>query len=107
MDLDFILELHGIIVSAGKPKKSRLREARPPGYLFAVYDSKTQAIEYIPPEYSEVPRLLSDLLYWYNGEHDLPAPVRAAIFSYQFVTIHPFEDGNDSVHFPGVILKKI
>ncbi len=94
LDLDFILELHSIIVNAGKPKKSTLRSAMPPGTLFAIYDSKTHAVDYIPPEYSEVPQLLSDLLDWYNNDNSIIAPVKAAIFSYQFLTIHPFVDGN-------------
>ena len=56
---DFILQLHAIIYQHGtgrKPLKSRYRQATGPGVLFAVFDNKTRQPEYIPPEYSDVPR---------------------------------------------------
>ena len=65
-----------------------------PGVLFAVYDSVTRSPEYIPPEAIDIESLMSDLVAWYSNENDLPVPIKAAIISYQLVTIHPFEDGN-------------
>lgn len=93
--IDFIKELHGIInKKGGRVKKSTFRGQMPPGVLFAVYDSKTGRAEYIPPEWSELESLTKDLVEWYNKEKDIPIPIKAAIFHYQFATIHPFEDGN-------------
>lgn len=65
----------------------------PPGVLFAVYDSKTGNPDYIPPEYSDVPELLDELIEYVNTTDDHPLIV-AAVVHYQLVTIHPFEDGN-------------
>ena len=65
----------------------------PPGVLFAVYDSKTGNTDYIPPEYSDVPGLLDELIEYVNTTDDHPLIV-AAVVHYQLVTIHPFEDGN-------------
>lgn len=65
----------------------------PPGVLFAVYDSKTGNPDYIPPEYSDVPGLLDELIEYVNTTDDHPLIV-AAVVHYQLVTIHPFEDGN-------------
>lgn len=65
----------------------------PPGMLFAVYDSQTGVPEYIPPEYSEIPSLLDELVDYVNSTDDHPLII-AAIVHYQLVTIHPFEDGN-------------
>ena len=65
----------------------------PPGILFAVYDSKTGRPEYIPPEYCDIPELLNELEHYINNSDDHPI-IKAAIFHYQLVTIHPFEDGN-------------
>lgn len=42
----------------------------PPGVLFAVYDSKTGNPDYIPPEYSDVPGLLDDLIEYVNTTDD-------------------------------------
>lgn len=65
----------------------------PPGVLFAVYDSETGVPEYIPPEYSEIPALLDELVEYVNTTGDHPLII-AAVVHYQLVTIHPFEDGN-------------
>ena len=65
----------------------------PPGVLFAVYDSKTGNPDYIPPEYSDVPGLLDELIEYVNTTDDHPLIV-GAVVHYQLVTIHPFEDGN-------------
>lgn len=97
IDEGFIKKLHSIIdnSSPGKrPKESIYREPTPAGVLFAVYDSVTREPDYIPPEAKEVPYLMKDLIQWITTEHQLPIPIKAAILSYQFLTIHPFNDGN-------------
>ena len=65
----------------------------PPGVLFAVYDSETGIPEYIPPDYTDIPGLLDELVEYVNTTDDHPLII-AAIVHYQLVTIHPFEDGN-------------
>ncbi|WP_051541340.1 Fic family protein [Caldalkalibacillus mannanilyticus] len=94
---DFIKQLHSIIVKHGagrKSSKSNYRGAMPPGVLFAVYDNQTRQPEYIPPEHTEVPPLMKALVKWINTEKEIPVPIKAAIATYQLLTIHPFEDGN-------------
>ena len=65
----------------------------PPGVLFAVYDEETGRPEYIPPDYTELTRLLEELVFYVNNTDDHPLVI-AAVVHYQMVTIHPFEDGN-------------
>lgn len=94
---DFIKELHSIIVKHGvgrRPIKSSYRGAMPPGVLFAVYDNQTRQPDYIPPEHSDVPKLMKSFVKWVKTEQEIPVPIKAAIASYQLLTIHPFEDGN-------------
>ena len=94
---DFIKQLHSIIVKHGagrKSLKSAYRGPMPPGVLFAVYDNQTKQPEYIPPEHSDVPKLMKALVKWIQNEIDIPIPLKAAIATYQLLTIHPFEDGN-------------
>lgn len=94
---NFIKQLHAIIVKHGvgrNPTKSNYRGAMPPGVLFAVYDNLTRHPEYIPPEHSDVPPLMASFVEWLNTENDIPIPIKAAIATYQLLTIHPFEDGN-------------
>jgi ABC-type uncharacterized transport system YnjBCD substrate-binding protein len=51
-------------------------------------------IVYLPPEAKDVPFLMEELVAWINNPEnvDLPAPLKAGIFLYQFLTIHPYMD---------------
>lgn len=88
-----ILEVQKYVEKGASKEKIGLRCAMPPGVLFAVYDSQTGRPEYVPPEYSEIPGLLDELVEYVNTTDDHPLIV-AAVVHYQLVTIHPFEDGN-------------
>jgi Fic family protein len=88
-----ILEVQALVERGAEKEKIGLRGPMPPGMLFAVYDSQTGVPEYIPPEYSEIPSLLDELVDYVNSTDDHPLII-AAIVHYQLVTIHPFEDGN-------------
>ncbi len=60
----------------------------------AVYDSATRKAVYFPPESHEVPFLMRGLLSWLNSDRETHTILKAGIAHYQFVTIHPFMDGN-------------
>ncbi len=88
-----ILDVQKLVEKGASKEKIGLRGSMPPGVLFAVYDSKTGNPDYIPPEYSDVPGLLDELIEYVNTTDDHPLIV-AAVVHYQLVTIQPFEDGN-------------
>lgn len=88
-----IIDVQKLVEKGASKEKIGLRGAMPPGILFAVYDSKTGNPDYIPPEYSDIPELLDELVEYVNTTDDHPLIV-AAVVHYQLVTIHPFEDGN-------------
>jgi len=90
---DMILEVQAMVEKGASKEKIGLRGAMPPGVLFAVYDATTGAPDYIPPEYSDIPSLLDELVEYVNTTDDHPLII-AAVVHYQLVTIHPFEDGN-------------
>lgn len=50
----------------------------------------------LPPQAADVQRLMADFVVWIAAaqREALPAPVIAGLAHYQFVTIHPFFDGN-------------
>ncbi len=90
---ELITEVQALVEKGASKEKIGLRSEMPPGVLFAVYDSETGQAEYIPPEYSDIPDLLDELVKYVNTTDDHPLIV-AAVVHYQLVTIHPFEDGN-------------
>jgi Fic family protein len=49
---------------------------------------------YTPPKFDKVPSLIRDLLEWMDKEDEIHPIIKAGIFHYQYVSIHPFIDGN-------------
>ncbi|MBP3871886.1 MAG: Fic family protein [Faecalicoccus sp.] len=88
-----ILNVQKRIMKGSSKEKIGFRSPMPPGVLFAVYDTHTGKADYIPPEASDISRLIHELCEYVNTTDDHPLIV-AAIVHYQLVTIHPFEDGN-------------
>ncbi len=90
----FIKELHRIVIVRGRGRrgsKSEYRITECP-----VVDTVTRAIDYAPPEPGDVPVLMRELVDWLSSTTvgELSAPIRAAILTHRFLSIHPFNDGN-------------
>lgn len=90
---EMILEVQAMVEKGASREKIGLRGPMPTGMLFAVYDAETGMPEYIPPEYTDIPLLIEELVEYVNTTDDHPLII-AAVVHYQLVTIHPFEDGN-------------
>ncbi|MFV8753749.1 Fic family protein [Nannocystaceae bacterium ST9] len=88
-DEAWMRRLHACIMRGGSPGRRReLSEYRESNVRIGNF-------VYIPPAWEDVPRLMAELATWAITAIDvLPDYVFAAILAYQFVTIHPFEDGN-------------
>jgi len=87
----FIKEIHAINMKGifkGK-LRGQYREAQN-----VIMDSTTRSIVYMPPEAKEVSSLMKNLVGWFNREKDIHPVIKASVAHYQFVTIHPFMDGN-------------
>lgn len=90
LSLQFILKIHQILtvdIYEGT-LCGHIREAQN-----AIYDSNASLV-YVPPKTQDVKALLDKLLTWYKDEKYLHPLIKVAIFHYEFVTIHPFIDGN-------------
>lgn len=88
---DLILKVHNLV--SGKPltyKNSYRKDQN------VVADSVTGIIVYMPPEAKDVETLIKQMIKEFNSKDrdDIPIPIKAGIFAYEFVTIHPFWDGN-------------
>ncbi len=87
-----IKTIHSLVESEGR-KKVKPTEYRDGQNV--IRDSLSGKIVYMPPEAKDVPILMGEFVEYINTNLDIiPAPVLAAIVHYQFVTIHPYYDGN-------------
>ncbi len=88
---ELIRKLHALIFTGPRARPTPYRDGQN-----VIRDAATGAIVYLPPETADVPRLMADLVAWIGAaeREGLPAPVLAGLAHCQFVTIHPFFDGN-------------
>jgi Fic family protein len=88
---ELIRRLHALVEHGARAKPTPYRDGQN-----VIRDSATGAIVYLPPEAQDVPGLMQALVAWANQaqQDGLPVPLIAGLAHYQFVTIHPYFDGN-------------
>jgi Fic family protein len=88
----YIRKLHGLLMGGGKKrcKPTLYRDTQN-----VIRNAGSGQIVYMPPEATDVPALMKDMVDWINQHTtDIPVPIVAAVGHYQFATIHPYYDGN-------------
>ncbi len=88
---DLIQRIAGIALNGRRSKPEPYRAGQN-----VIRDSVTGGIVYMPPEASDVTGLMKALARWVDrAETDgTPVAIAAGLAHYQFVTIHPYYDGN-------------
>ena len=88
---ELIRKLHAVVMKGRRAKPTPYRDGQN-----VVRDASTGAIVYLPPEAKDVPVLMGEMVAWTRKaeKENLPIPLIAGLVHYQFVTIHPFYDGN-------------
>ena len=88
---DLIFKVHNLVCGKNLTYKNKYRDGQN-----VVEDSLSREIVYMPPEAKDVKNLISQMIYEFNSKEtkDIPIPIKAGILAYEFVTIHPFWDGN-------------
>lgn len=88
-----ILSIHKIAVSGliDKDKVGVFRKS--PVYVVNIAGGIEKKI-YTPPKFNMVEPLIDELATWMNSKDETHPIIKAGIFHYQFVLIHPFTDGN-------------
>lgn len=86
-----IKKLHAYVEGGGRKtvKPTPYREGQN-----VITDSLSGRIVYMPPEAKDVPILMKEFVDWINEDNEIPIPIKAGIAHYQFVTVHPYFDGN-------------
>jgi Fic family protein len=88
---DLIRRLHALVERGSRARPTPYRDGQN-----VIRDSASGALVYMPPEARDVPGLMASLVDWVETavSEALPVPVIAGLAHYQFVTIHPYYDGN-------------
>ncbi|MCX7003143.1 MAG: Fic family protein [bacterium] len=88
---ELLRRLHALVEKGARARPSVYRDGQN-----VIRDSASNAIVYLPPLANDVPRLMAGLVAWLKGAEkaQVPVPIVAGLAHYQFVTIHPYYDGN-------------
>lgn len=88
---NLIKKIHALVENGKNAKPTPYRPEQN-----VIKDSMTGGIVYLPPEAKDVPGLMKELVNWviWAEKTKVPVPIIAALVHYQFVTIHPYYDGN-------------
>jgi Fic family protein len=88
---DLIRRLHALVEHGKRARPSPYRDGQN-----VIRDAQTGAIVYLPPEASDVPNMMAALVNWIQRaeKESTPVPLVAGLAHVQFVTIHPYDDGN-------------
>lgn len=88
---DSIKRIHAMVMNGSRSKPLPYRDGQN-----VIRDSLTGGINYLPPEAPDVPGLMKEMAGWITAaeKEQIPAVIIAALAHYQFVSIHPYYDGN-------------
>ena len=91
IDIESIQKLHALVEKGKRAKPTLFRDGQN-----VIKETTTGLIVYMPPEAKDVPGLMDQMVRWIRKvEQDkTPVPLAAGLLHYQFVTIHPYYDGN-------------
>jgi len=97
INLKDILHIHSLVMKDLLPLE-KTGQIRPgPIYIVDMINNQ-EVLKYTGPSQSIVPKLIDNLLVWFNSSLDVLHPtLLAGIIHYEFVSIHPFSDGNGRV----------
>lgn len=88
---ELIQRLHALVETGKRAKPTLYRTGQN-----VIRDSASGAMVYLPPEAKDVSCLMSEMVRWVRKakKENVPIPIIAGLLHYQFVTIHPYYDGN-------------
>ena len=88
---DLIFKVHNLVVGKHLTFNNEYRNGQN-----VVEDSISGKIVYLPPEANDVESLVNQMIKEFNSKDtkSVPILIKAGIVAYEFVTIHPFWDGN-------------
>ena len=97
INLTDVLKLHNCVANNLLPKQKIGQLRKGPVYIIDIIGKK-EIVQYTGPQAKQLANLLNDLFAWLRENKTKLHPVlTAGILHYEFVSIHPFSDGNGRV----------
>lgn len=96
LTLDLLLVVHDVLM-ADQPNAEHAGRWRDKPVWVGDTTGGPETATFVPPPEDRLQDLLSDWAKWHAQRPRLPLLIRVALLHYQFLTIHPFEDGNGRV----------
>ncbi|NCN87598.1 MAG: Fic family protein [Candidatus Pacebacteria bacterium] len=96
ISIDQVLYLHNLVAQNLLPELKVGKFRKGPIYIVDIENGK-EIIRYEGPAADEINLYLKDLFKWLSKKDKLNPIIKAAILHYEFVSIHPFSDGNGRV----------
>lgn len=99
LNLDEIFKMHKIVIN-GLVEKEKAGKFRPGDiYVLDDFGKGREMLRFKGPPAGQAPRLINDLLKWLKTakEQNVHPIIMAGVFHLEFVSIHPFTDGNGRV----------
>lgn len=97
ISIEDIFKLHGLTMKGLLPKEKTGKLRLGPVYIVDIIGQE-ERVRYIGPEANALEKLLSELFEWlYKDATQLHPVLTASILHFEFVSIHPFSDGNGRV----------
>lgn len=94
LGIETVLSLHADLMKGLLESQKMGHFRKGPIYIVDELGDGREKVRFEGPAAEKVPFLINELLKWLIHAHNLHPIVKSAILHAQFVTIHPFSDGN-------------
>lgn len=92
-----IKETHHVLLSGVRGGEKNPGEFRSSQNWIGPAGGDLKNARFIPPNVEDMEKSMSDLEKFINGDYRMDPLIKIALIHYQFVTIHPFLDGNGRI----------
>lgn len=94
---NLIKKMHSILLNSVRGSAKDRGNFRRSQVFIGKQGATIDKASFVPPEFHEIPRLISNWEKFHHANDGLDPLVRVAILHYQFEAIHPFLDGNGRI----------
>lgn len=90
-------EMHGLLLKGVRGEDKMPGDLRNRQVWIGEQGTSVDEARFVPPPWTALPDLMSDLERFLNEDSRMPPLIQAALMHYQFEAIHPYTDGNGRI----------